>query len=66
MINMGKRSDDEYKCPYCDQTSSRLFNIRTHMQRKHRQDPASPRLPPPSISNANQSSVVNKPPNQRF
>lgn len=25
----------EYKCPYCDQTSSRKWNIQIHIQRRH-------------------------------
>jgi hypothetical protein len=25
----------EYRCPYCDQTSSRKWNIQIHIQRRH-------------------------------
>ena len=52
----GKHSDNEYKCPYCFQTSSRKYNINIHIQRKHHH-------PYPQINNKNQSSTFNDPNN---
>jgi hypothetical protein len=54
---MAKRSDKEYNCPYCSQTSSRRYNIRVHIQRKH------PYYKHPylQINNTNQFPVFNEP-----
>ena len=51
---MAKNSDKEYKCPYCFQTSSRKYNINTHIQTKHHH-------PHPQMNNTNQSPTYIEP-----
>jgi hypothetical protein len=45
-----KKSNNEYQCPYCSQTSTRKYNIQVHIERKHSYSKQSN----PQINNTNE------------
>ena len=34
-LGLSKMSNKKYRCPYCEQTSSRMWNLRVHLRRIH-------------------------------
>jgi hypothetical protein len=54
---MKKKSNNEYQCPYCSQTSTRKYNLQVHIERKH---PYS-KQPNPQIINTNEYPLYNQP-----
>ena len=34
-LGLGKMRNKKYRCPYCEQTSARMWNLRVHLRRRH-------------------------------